>query len=40
MSDEIDDDDDFLDGSCPECGAAVDEECEPDCPSHEEEYDE
>lgn len=34
MSDEIDDDDDFL-GECPFCGAAEDEECEPDCESHD-----
>lgn len=40
MSDEIDDDDDFPDGTCPECGAAQDEECDLDCPNLYEEEDE
>lgn len=33
------DEDDFDDGSCPDCGAGSDEECTHDCPSLDEELD-
>ncbi len=30
-----DEDEDYDEGSCPDCGAASDEECDEDCPSQE-----